>query len=261
MGVLGDAQKGVNSSEEGATFGELPWAPRRGAFSTLWIIAERSSLSRTLSAASSNEAPLTPPDRAEQARPDKRESLLSTFWCQTTAIAPNWCPFCRYRQKGKGDLFATTATPRITVRTSFGSKAHDPRPGDRAIVVSTWQHAHLAPGGGRRGTPGGFGVRHQHQSSLAGRFALDLYRQLEEPGGAWFGSHTTMGHDLAALSDVGFITTFQRGTEWAATGKVTQKVPADFPAATKTSTRAEYNPPAGWNSPGGGRRGPAPPGK
>jgi type 1 glutamine amidotransferase len=56
--------------------------------------------------------------------------------------------------------------------------------------------------------------------------------------------HTTLGHDLVALNCVGFITTFQRGTEWAATGKVTQKVPADFPTADKTSTRAEYNPPA-----------------
>lgn len=55
--------------------------------------------------------------------------------------------------------------------------------------------------------------------------------------------HTTMGHDLAALSGVGFITTYQRGTEWAATGKVTQRVPADFPTADKTSTRAEYAPP------------------
>jgi type 1 glutamine amidotransferase len=56
--------------------------------------------------------------------------------------------------------------------------------------------------------------------------------------------HTTMGHDLTALNCVGFIATFQRGTEWAATGSVTQKVPADFPTADKTSTRAEYNPPA-----------------
>ena len=56
--------------------------------------------------------------------------------------------------------------------------------------------------------------------------------------------HTTLGHDLVALNCVGFITTFQRGAEWAATGKVTQKVPADFPTADKTSTRAEYNPPA-----------------
>src|SRR5206468_858630 len=35
--------------------------------------------------------------------------------------------------------------------------------------------------------------------------------------------HTAMGHDLAALNCAGFITTYQRGTEWAATGKVTQK--------------------------------------
>jgi len=51
--------------------------------------------------------------------------------------------------------------------------------------------------------------------------------------------HTTMGHDIPALSCVGFITTFQRGTEWAATGKVTQKVPADFPGAETVSSRTE----------------------
>jgi uncharacterized protein len=51
--------------------------------------------------------------------------------------------------------------------------------------------------------------------------------------------HTTMGHDVAALSCVGFITTLQRGTEWAATGRVTQKVPADFPAADTVSYRAD----------------------
>jgi type 1 glutamine amidotransferase len=63
--------------------------------------------------------------------------------------------------------------------------------------------------------------------------------------------HTVMGHDLAALNCVGFIATYQRGTEWAATGKVTQKVPRDFPTADKTSTRREYDPPEGWTSPGG----------
>jgi type 1 glutamine amidotransferase len=62
--------------------------------------------------------------------------------------------------------------------------------------------------------------------------------------------HTVMGHDLAALNCVGFITTYQRGTEWAATGKVTQKVPRDFPTADKISTRRDYDPPAGWVSPG-----------
>jgi len=63
--------------------------------------------------------------------------------------------------------------------------------------------------------------------------------------------HTVMGHDLAALNCVGFIATFQRGTEWAATGKVKQKVPADFPTAEKVSTRPGYAPPATWTSPGG----------
>jgi type 1 glutamine amidotransferase len=51
--------------------------------------------------------------------------------------------------------------------------------------------------------------------------------------------HTTMGHDVFALSCVGFMTIFQRGTEWAATGKVTQKVPADFPTAETVSYRVD----------------------
>lgn len=51
--------------------------------------------------------------------------------------------------------------------------------------------------------------------------------------------HTTMGHDAAALSGIGFMTTFQRGTEWAATGKVTQKVPAMFPTANTVSYRMD----------------------
>jgi len=32
---------------------------------------------------------------------------------------------------------------------------------------------------------------------------------------------------------VGFQTTLNRGTEWAATGKVTQPVPGEFPGAEK----------------------------
>ena len=41
--------------------------------------------------------------------------------------------------------------------------------------------------------------------------------------------HTTEGHDVAGMSSVDFVTTLLRGTEWAATGSVTQKVPSDFP--------------------------------
>ncbi len=51
--------------------------------------------------------------------------------------------------------------------------------------------------------------------------------------------HTPMGHDVAALSCVGLVTLLQRGTEWVATGKVTQKVPANFPTADTISTRAD----------------------
>ncbi len=40
---------------------------------------------------------------------------------------------------------------------------------------------------------------------------------------------TTLGHDLESQRGVGFITILQRGTEWAASGKVTQKIPKDFP--------------------------------
>ncbi|QDT30336.1 ThuA domain-containing protein [Gimesia panareensis] len=37
--------------------------------------------------------------------------------------------------------------------------------------------------------------------------------------------HTTLGHDTTALQGTGFQITLQRGTEWAATGDVTQTVP------------------------------------
>jgi type 1 glutamine amidotransferase len=51
--------------------------------------------------------------------------------------------------------------------------------------------------------------------------------------------HTTLGHDVAALSSIDFVVTFQRGVEWAATGAVTQKVPVSFPTATAVSYRAD----------------------
>lgn len=41
--------------------------------------------------------------------------------------------------------------------------------------------------------------------------------------------HTTLGHSPEAMRSTGFRATLQRGTEWAATGRVTQTVPAGFP--------------------------------
>jgi len=53
--------------------------------------------------------------------------------------------------------------------------------------------------------------------------------------------NTALGHanepPLTSLECVGFITTFQRGAEWAATGEVTQPVPEDFPTAAEVSRR------------------------
>jgi len=56
---------------------------------------------------------------------------------------------------------------------------------------------------------------------------------------------TVMGHATAGLTeslqDVGFQVTLCRGTEWAATGKVKQKLPAEFPDATSTLLRKPDN--------------------
>jgi type 1 glutamine amidotransferase len=49
--------------------------------------------------------------------------------------------------------------------------------------------------------------------------------------------HTVLGHADYSVQCVGFITTFARGTEWAATGQVTIPVPDDFPAADKSRSR------------------------
>jgi type 1 glutamine amidotransferase len=49
--------------------------------------------------------------------------------------------------------------------------------------------------------------------------------------------HTTLGHDDYSCEGVGFIASFTRGVEWAATGKVTQELPQDFPTAKKRTER------------------------
>lgn len=49
--------------------------------------------------------------------------------------------------------------------------------------------------------------------------------------------HTTLGHDDYSCESVGFIVSFTRGVEWAATGKVTQAMPSDFPTAEESTSR------------------------
>jgi type 1 glutamine amidotransferase len=56
--------------------------------------------------------------------------------------------------------------------------------------------------------------------------------------------HTVMGHadegGGPAMQCVGFITTLQRGAEWAVTGDVTQKLPWDFPSAAGVVLRPDF---------------------
>jgi len=56
--------------------------------------------------------------------------------------------------------------------------------------------------------------------------------------------HTAMGHadegGGPAMQCVGFITTLQRGAEWAVTGDVTQPVPWDFPSAAGVVLRPDF---------------------
>lgn len=62
--------------------------------------------------------------------------------------------------------------------------------------------------------------------------------------------HLMLGHcgptadNNPAMQCAGFQTLLLRGTEWAATGKVTQPVPKDFPTAEKPSYRLDYKAPA-----------------
>ena len=49
--------------------------------------------------------------------------------------------------------------------------------------------------------------------------------------------HLALGHGARSQEGVGFITSFLRGTEWAATGEVTQEIPQDFPTAERATFR------------------------
>lgn len=62
--------------------------------------------------------------------------------------------------------------------------------------------------------------------------------------------HIMLGHcgptaeENPAMQCTGFQTLLLRGAEWAATGKVTQEIPSDFPTASAVSLRPDYTAPA-----------------
>ena len=49
--------------------------------------------------------------------------------------------------------------------------------------------------------------------------------------------HSLLGRTADGIACVGFQTVLQRGAEWAATGKVTLRMPTDFPHEEKVSLR------------------------
>jgi type 1 glutamine amidotransferase len=53
--------------------------------------------------------------------------------------------------------------------------------------------------------------------------------------------HTPLGHETYSLECAGFITTFQRGCEWAATGSVSQSLPDDFPGEQVSSRPFQWD--------------------
>ena len=86
------------------------------------------------------------------------------------------------------------------------------QPADKYHVLATaWDDHALYQGKARQPTPGS-GLHHP------------MLWTVQFGNGRVFG--TALGHDVPAVKTPAFVTTFTRGAEWAATGKVTIPVPA-----------------------------------
>lgn len=106
-------------------------------------------------------------------------------------------------------------------------------------LPKTWMHQGDELYSNLRG-PGGMTVLATAYSDPANRGSgVDEPQVMVSQFGKGRVFHTTFGHDGVALSSVDTVVLIQRGVEWAATGKVTQPVPASFPTATTVSYRAD----------------------
>ena len=106
-------------------------------------------------------------------------------------------------------------------------------------LPKTWMHQGDELYSNLRG-PGGMTVLATAYSDPANRGSgVDEPQVMVSQFGKGRVFHTTFGHDGLALSSVDTVVLIQRGVEWAATGKVTQAVPASFPTANTVSFRAD----------------------
>ncbi len=124
------------------------------------------------------------------------------------------------------------------LRTPFRVDRREPHPITQGLP-ETWMHEGDELYARMRG-PGGMTVlatAHSDPRNNGTGFDEPVLMVSEYGEGRIF--HTTLGHDVQALSSVDFVVTFQRGTEWAATGAVTEDVPETFPDAHTVSYRAD----------------------
>jgi hypothetical protein len=159
----------------------------------------------------------------------------------------SWGPKIRWRD-GKMVLDSTTpGTSGHPPRHDFPVEARTPDHPIMRGLPATWMHANdeiysQLRGPAKNVTVLATALADKTQFRMASGENEPMLMAISYGKGRVF--HSTLGHvspnekpPFTALTCVGFIVTLQRGTEWAATGKVTQKVPADFPTAEKTSFR------------------------
>jgi type 1 glutamine amidotransferase len=178
---------------------------------------------------------------------------------------PDWQPFLEMTGVGGWRGRDESWGPRIRWRDgqtviddSPGSYWHPPKHDFQIVTRSpdhpvmrglpdSWMHAHDELYAGLRGPARNVTVL---ATAVADPEKYDRSKGENEPmlmaiaygKGRVF--HTTLGHvgkseeePIRSVRCVGFITTFERGTEWAASGEVNLPVPDDFPTANQTSIR------------------------
>ncbi len=159
----------------------------------------------------------------------------------------SWGPKIRWRD---GKLFLDSTTPGNATHPPRHNFAVDTRAPDHPIMKglpAAWLHANDEIYSQLRGPAKNVTVL---ATALPDKVKYPTSTGENEPMLMAIGYgkgrifHTTLGHvgpkdtpPFQSILCAGFIVTLQRGTEWAATGKVTQKVPADFPTTEKISVR------------------------